>query len=30
VELGMTTVLHRTPAQSLEELEGLLGVSLTG
>ena len=28
VELGMTTVLHRTPAETIDELEGLLGVSL--
>lgn len=28
-EAGMTTVLHRTPAQTIPELEALLGVSLT-
>jgi putative hydrolase of the HAD superfamily len=28
-ELGMTTVLHREPAQTIAELEDLLGVSLT-
>ena len=28
LEEGMTTVLHRTPAETLEELRGLLGVSL--
>lgn len=28
VELGMTTVLHRTPAQTIPELENLLGLSL--
>jgi putative hydrolase of the HAD superfamily len=26
---GMTTVLHRDPAQSIAELEGLLGISLS-
>ena len=29
-EQGMTTVLHRQPAQTIAELEELLGVSLTG
>ena len=29
-EVGMTTVLHREPAQSIAELEALLGVSLSG
>jgi epoxide hydrolase-like predicted phosphatase len=28
VELGMTTVLHRTPPETIDELEALLGVSL--
>lgn len=29
-EAGMTTVLHREPAQSIAELEDLLGVGLSG
>jgi putative hydrolase of the HAD superfamily len=29
VEAGMTTVLHRSPAQTITELEGLLGVALS-
>jgi putative hydrolase of the HAD superfamily len=28
-DLGMTTVLHRTPTQTLQELESLLGIPLT-
>lgn len=28
VELGMTTVLHRTPKETIAELEGLLGIPL--
>jgi putative hydrolase of the HAD superfamily len=28
VELGMTTVLHRTPPETIDQLEALLGVSL--
>jgi putative hydrolase of the HAD superfamily len=28
VEVGMTTVLHRSPGQSIEEREDLLGISL--
>ena len=30
LELGMTTVLHKAPAQTIPELESLLGLSLSG
>ena len=30
LEVGMTTVLHREPAQTIAELEELLGISLSG
>jgi epoxide hydrolase-like predicted phosphatase len=29
LEQGMTTVLHRSPAETIAELEGLLGISLS-